>query len=202
MGLDIYFYKVKNNNESIDQCFEELKQVERAKMQKLVNEFLNKEITEDVFFASFRKLGGNEYETQTIQEKINGGNQEELTKHLEQIANFWFPVEDVYFRKVNCIYGYFVECLENECCWVNVEQLEDIVQSCKDILDLYDITNKDNSKAIALAKELLPTTSGCFFGSTEYDEYYFRDLENIQYKFEKLIGDLQSDEKVFVIMSW
>jgi len=30
----------------------------------------------------------------------------------------------------------------------------------------------------ALASEHLPTTSGFFFGSTEYDEWYFQDLQS------------------------
>ena len=84
----------------------------------------------------------------------------------------------------------------------NWEELEDIVQSCKDIFDLYNENGEDNSKAIALAKELLPTTSDCCFGSNKYDEYYFNDLEDVQYKIEKFLGELEEDESIFVIMSW
>ena len=32
-------------------------------------------------------------------------------------------------------------------------------------------------KNITDAEDLLPTTSGFFFGSTDYDEYYLQDLE-------------------------
>jgi hypothetical protein len=44
-----------------------------------------------------------------------------------------------------------------------IEQLRD---TCMEVL-------ADNSKA----EELLPSASGFFFGSTEYDEYYFGDLQ-------------------------
>lgn len=46
------------------------------------------------------------------------------------------------------------------------EQLEELLGVVNEVL-------ADHSKA----DELLPTQSGFFFGSTEYDEYYFGDLE-------------------------
>lgn len=47
------------------------------------------------------------------------------------------------------------------------------------ITDLLDKCNKvlaDHSKA----EELLPTMDGFFFGSTEYDDYYFDDVEEVK----------------------
>lgn len=38
-----------------------------------------------------------------------------------------------------------------------------------------------------LAEELLPTTSGFFFGSTEYNEYYIQDLEDTIKQLEPII---------------
>ena len=35
---------------------------------------------------------------------------------------------------------------------------------------------KDHSKA----EELLPTMSGFFFGSTDYDDYYYKDVEEVR----------------------
>jgi hypothetical protein len=39
------------------------------------------------------------------------------------------------------------------------------------------------------APELLPPQSGFFFGGTEYDEYYFQDLE----KTRKMIEDVLAE---------
>ena len=39
------------------------------------------------------------------------------------------------------------------------------------------------------AEELLPTTSGFFFGSTEYDEYYFEELERTEKELTELLRD-------------
>jgi hypothetical protein len=37
------------------------------------------------------------------------------------------------------------------------------------------------------ADELLPTEGGFFFGGTEYDEYYFQDLEYTQRRLTELL---------------
>lgn len=77
-----------------------------------------------------------------------------------------------YWRKANQIHTWFVDnCQQgiDECQTVNVarEQLEELKDLCNQVL-------ADNS----LAEDLLPTNSGFFFGSTEYDEYYFQDLRD------------------------
>lgn len=87
-----------------------------------------------------------------------------------------FKVEGVkaevgYWRKANQIHAWFVnnvqngedECKPHEVSW---EQLAELRELCKKVL-------ADRS----LAPELLPSASGFFFGGTEYDEYYFKDLE-------------------------
>jgi hypothetical protein len=51
--------------------------------------------------------------------------------------------------------------------YVSPEQLKELRSICERIL-------LDNS----LAGELLPTQSGFFFGSTEYDEWYFNGLQD------------------------
>ena len=49
---------------------------------------------------------------------------------------------------------------------ITVDKLEKLLDTCKKVL-------ADHS----LAKELLPTADGFFFGSTAYDEYYFGEIE-------------------------
>jgi hypothetical protein len=36
---------------------------------------------------------------------------------------------------------------------------------------------------------MLPTASGFFFGSTEYDEYYFEELERTERELNELLRD-------------
>lgn len=104
-----------------------------------------------------------------------------------------------YWRKQNAIHNYFVqECGDgvDECqrIPVSTDQLLNLLDRCKQILadkdnivvtkDIYtDIQGKEcveenrHLKDTTLAEDLLPTTSGFFFGSTEYDEWYIQGLE-------------------------
>jgi hypothetical protein len=75
-----------------------------------------------------------------------------------------------YWRKANHIHAWFVENVqdgEDDCkeYYVPIEQLEELKELCIRVLGNHD-----------LAEALLPTQTGCFFGGTEYDEYYFNYL--------------------------
>lgn len=95
--------------------------------------------------------------------------------------------EVAYWRKANAIHNFFdVHCcngqLEN--CTdvrVSVEQLETLVHYCKIVL-------ADNT----LAEELLPTQDGFFFGSIEYDNWYFTNLQNTIDMCEPIINFMHS----------
>ena len=48
---------------------------------------------------------------------------------------------------------------------------------------------KDSTERITKAKELLPTDiEGCFFGSEEYDDWYFENLEDTKKVLDKLFA--------------
>jgi len=77
-----------------------------------------------------------------------------------------------YWRKANAIHKWFVDnCgdgIDNcQKMYVNYEKLSELKKICEDVL-------ADRNKA----SELLPTTEGFFFGSTEYDEDYFNDVRD------------------------
>ena len=77
-----------------------------------------------------------------------------------------------YWRKSNMIHHWFVNNLADgvdECqpILVRREDLEQLKEVCINVIAVPE-----------MAEELLPTGSGFFFGSTEYDEYYFGDLND------------------------
>lgn len=47
-------------------------------------------------------------------------------------------------------------------------------------------------------EDILPTSSGFFFGSTEYDEWYYRDLENTIEQCQKVIDETDWENEVVV----
>lgn len=99
---------------------------------------------------------------------------EELADIIKENVGTLFKTtqyEVAYWRKANAIHKWFVEnCADgvDECQEISVspEQLETLIALCSEVL-------ADHSRAA----ELLPTEDGFFFGSTEYDEWYFEDLE-------------------------
>jgi hypothetical protein len=89
-----------------------------------------------------------------------------------------------YWRKVNAIHNWFISELtdgEDNCqpIYVPRSSLIDLKITCERVLANHD-----------KAEELLPTGSGFFFGSTEYDEWYFRGIEKTVEIVSKLIEDV------------
>lgn len=104
-----------------------------------------------------------------------GGNEQPLiTKVKEALppgVSLQNLVVDVgYWRKANQIHAWFVENVQHgvdECQKDYVQRVQLVT-----LRGICDTVLKDRSKAA----ELLPTQTGFFFGSTEYDEGYFQDL--------------------------
>lgn len=95
--------------------------------------------------------------------------------------------EDVmYWRKANAIHQWFVDNVQNgedDCKEYSVsrEQLEELLSLVKKTLMF-----KPNKEKAA---ELLPTQAGFFFGSEDYDEYYWSDLEETRDSLIKLLKE-------------
>ena len=102
----------------------------------------------------------------------------------EELAFASVSIQVGYWRKVNAIHNWFVEELadgKDECqpIYVPRSSLIDLKIRCEEVL-------ADNSKA----DTLLPTGSGFFFGSTEYDDWYFYGIEKTVKIISKLIEDV------------
>lgn len=99
--------------------------------------------------------------------------------------------ELAYFRKVNFLVKFFEDYFGKQ-----IKNCEDFEITKGSIIELRDRCNKV-LKNHDLAKQLLPTTEGFFFGSTDYDDRYFKDVaavlrhcdEDILPQFDKLDDD-------------
>ena len=100
-----------------------------------------------------------------------------------------------YLRKVNFIYRYFGNRIDTNTmeCEVTKEDLKDIIAKCKEVLE------KEDEET---SKNLLPTCSGFFFGSTDYDSYYYDDVKEVLELSTNLLADLHEDETLVVYFSY
>jgi len=101
------------------------------------------------------------------------------------------------WRKFNALHKWFVDNVQNgvdncERHLVNVKHIKDLLAIC--------ISIKENH---SLAKELLPTREGFFFGNTEYDEWYFKEIDNTIKILKQVIEDYeQCPFDIYYESSW
>lgn len=92
-----------------------------------------------------------------------------------------------YWRKANQIHNWFVENVQggdDDCKrhYVPYHKLRELYDICDRILKA---TGKTRQK---LAKELLPTREGFFFGTYEYDDYYYECIEDTCKQLEPILA--------------
>ena len=100
------------------------------------------------------------------------GSKDEYKQFDYDIGHRVIREEIGYWRKANQIHHWFVEniqdgidnCAEYHVSKANLTELKNI---CEEVLENH-----------SLAETLLPSQEGFFFGETDYDEYYFQDLED------------------------
>jgi hypothetical protein len=86
------------------------------------------------------------------------------------------------------------------------------VQNGKDDCQEYHVTRDqlqllvDNCKLVLMNKEeaanLLPVQEGFFFGSYEYNEYYFGDLQDTIDQIERILNEYPEDWEFKYQSSW
>ena len=139
--------------------------------------------------------------------------------------------EVAYWRKANAIHAWFERKFaddgELENCrdyYVNKEDLIELRNTCQTILDKAIVTigqvkngeryNKDTNNWEPtyevgevidnpdLAKELLPTQSGFFFGPTGYDKWYIEDLKSTIKQIDKVLETTDFDNETIAYSAW
>ena len=87
------------------------------------------------------------------------------------IGRIGLQVEVGYWRKANAIHRWFVENVQggdDNCATysVSIDELKTLKSICEEVLNKPELADKK-----------LPTKDGFFFGQTEYDEFYFNDIQ-------------------------
>ena len=146
----------------------------------------------DMYLTGRRYLWGSNENDKKVAEAINKlgiGTNGMRVKGVECEAMYW--------RKANAIPGWIVENVQNgedDCkeYEVRADQLEALVDACKKAL-----ADREN------AAEILPPTSGFFFGGKELDDWYWDNLEATIHGLSKVLAnpDLK-DWDFFYQASW
>lgn len=189
MGLDMYLYKINNKVLPYkDESIWDLKETNSELYEKLRPYML----------------------------KTEYGNYDTITEEIG------------YWRKANQIHNWFVENVQDgvdDCSSyiVSKEKLEELLDICKQVqasINLIDgtvrngqimkdgeiVDNIEPGKQIVntvVAEELLPTCSGFFFGSTDYDQWYAEDINNTIEILENVLKEFDFDNyTILYSASW
>ena len=104
-----------------------------------------------------------------------------LPKPLSRVERI--ECEAMYWRKANAIHKWFVDNVQggkDECRahYVDRNQLQELLDTVNKVLE-----DKD------LAPDLLPTESGFFFGSTEFDDWYWHQAKYTRDRLTEILSD-------------
>lgn len=205
MGLDMYLEKVKR--------------IKNAKLDELVT--LNNYFSWVTRPNKYKDSTMNEWNGKE-EEDVNLDFAEDYISEYKHRYSTWDKNKEygyhtmfqqiAYWRKANHIHNWFVENIQNgtdDCGYYEVtkEQLEQLLEICIEVRDnskmIHDSEGETYIKDTSTAERLLPTKSGFFFGSTDYDKWY---LEDIRYTIKELRKILKTTdfehEIVFYTSSW
>ena len=100
-----------------------------------------------------------------------------------------------YWRKSNQIHNWFVQNVqdgEDDCKEYRVsrEQFQSLLDDVNAVLSARDTPEEKGA-----IEDLLPPTSGFFFGSNEIDDWYWGDVENTEHLIESVLAEMDEDAK-------
>lgn len=121
-------------------------------------------------------------------------------KRTHQYGVEWKSISDEvgYWRKANQIHNWFVQNVQNgidECepHLVTKEKLEELLFGVTKVLALGETVGED----------IFPPSEGFFFGSAEYDSYYYEMVEHTKEVITKVLDTTDFDKEIiFYRSSW
>lgn len=166
---------------------------------KEMNDRLNKAYATGVTANFFNELKAIQKEKKYIYDiDFSIDSWIDIEEWKKEPAEWGNPIElhtrVAYWRKFNALHAWFVENIQK-----GIDKCEPHIVPIEELQKLYEsikVINKQN------AKDLLPTQPGFFFGGTDYDEYYWADLEELKHTLAYLISQQQSDTTYIYCSSW
>ena len=118
----------------------------------------------------------------------------DLKAKLDREVEGAYEEYNAYFRKVNFLFKYYEDRgkMYDQCyAFTDVDDVDDLIDRCERVLKNHE-----------LAYSLLPTQEGFFFGSTDYDNWYFSDVKDCLKQMKKYRKLLKDGVTGYVIFSW
>lgn len=121
----------------------------------------------------------------SVQDELLEFNPKKIDSIIENVA---------YWRKANAIHAWFVDNTQegNDTCLMSqvpFDKLMELKKLCEKVL-----TENDEN----VSRKLLPTRQGFFFGSNEYEAYYYENVKQTL----TLLESLKDDGDYFYQASW
>ena len=207
MGLDMYFYKIKKvKNKTMQDLIVIQDKInygdnenERKKLIKLYNDYLIKQNYEwtkkdyynfDTEIGYFRKANAiHKY----IVDNFNDGvdNCEPIILDKEKLKELQKITKELIYK-----------CKLKNGKWVNGYTYQKNGNGELEKVYNYEKGYILDKKSQELASKLLPTCDGFFFGSTDYDQWYFNDLLELYVLLKEINKIDTNDYDIYYLASW
>lgn len=118
----------------------------------------------------------------------------ELDSTIAEHAHYY----DAYFRKVNFLYKYFEDrgkMIDQRFAFVDKDDVDVLIDRCQRVIAATNNLEK-------IGPDLLPTQSGFFFGSTDYDKWYLDDVKDCLKKMKTYRKFFKDGITCYAIFSW
>lgn len=170
----------------------------------------------DIYFSRVNKLDYSLNKKTAIKDKISIGYFRKvncLLPHFDYVGNCEYleieksQIEDLVCKAKELLAVYDTISYQLHLQRIEVNYYKEIY---KDNQEMCDERCKPFLKKIdeiwkpfeVVAEQQLPTTTGCFFGSQEYRDWYVSDLQSIVAAFEKILDETDFDVEQVLMYCW
>ena len=144
---------------------------------------LDQYLTKKTYVKNWKHMSDDEKHNVSVEGKSAKQIKPERITYIEEEVGYW--------RKANQIHSWFVQNVQNgndDCkqYYVDDNKLQELSDNCKAVL-------ADHSKA----DTLLPAQRGFFFGGTDYDEWYFKQLEQTVEIIDSILAEMKENDTYY-----
>ena len=152
----------------------------------------------DMYLEVRRYVSGYSFNNEEVKKQFNEIIETVGMQNIHDERFATVAVNVAYWRKANHIHNWFVQNVqdgEDDCGQYRVtrEQLRELEELCRRV-------SKDGTGETA--SKLLPTSEGFFFGTDNYDEYYFEQTDDTAKRLGEILAAIPVGDDFYYQASW